>query len=122
MMLLPSWETKKSIHEKYKSTCELSGMLSMQVTAFSKIWKMALPFIFIQLPPSDLCSLCQKNTIKVSKMINLEVDIKRERVTEMLKHLKLVEKERSICNESIQLAKQNETSHICQINLDQSIF
>ena len=45
-------------------------------------------------------------------MVILEEKIKRERVTEMLKHLKLVEKESSVYHDSIQLAKQNEISHI----------
>ncbi|XP_047125628.1 uncharacterized protein LOC124807619 [Hydra vulgaris] len=89
--------------------------------AFSKIWKMALPYIVIQRLRSDLCSLCQNNTINMSEIVNLEVEIKRECITEMLEHLKLVEKERSVYHDSIKLAKQNEISHI-SFDYAQQIF
>ena len=111
-MLLPSWESKKEIHAKYVASCEAAGIRSLKRNAFYGIWREALPFIVIQRPRSDLCGLCQKNTMKMSEMANLDDDIKRKRVNEMMQHLKLVEKERSVYHSCIQMAKEKKISHL----------
>jgi len=99
-MLLPSWESKKQIYQKYVAACE-EGNRVLKLSAFVSIWKAALPNIMIQRIRSDLCVVCQKNTMKMSQMANLDDDMKAERVRQMSEHLRLVQQERSQYNELI---------------------
>ena len=106
-MLLPSWESKKEIHQKYVKCTQLQNSTSrvLKLSAFVSIWKAALPNIMIQRPRSDLCVVCQKNTMKMSQMANLDDDVKEERVRQMSEHLHLVQQERTQYNKLIQSAK-----------------
>ena len=106
-MLLPSWETKKQIHEKCVAACK-EGSQILKLSAFVSVWTSVLPNIMIQRPRSDLCVVCQKNTMKMSQMVNLDDDVKVERVKHMSEHLRLVlvQLERAQYNDVIQSAKE----------------
>ena len=119
-MLLPSWESEKDIHAKYVASCETAGIRSLKRNTFYGIWREARSFaIYCNSKTwSDLCGLCQKNTMKISEMANLDDDIKRICVNEMMQHLKLVEKERSVYHTCIQMAKEKKSNTFHSIMLN----
>uniref|UniRef100_A0A7M5XGV4 DUF7869 domain-containing protein n=2 Tax=Clytia hemisphaerica TaxID=252671 RepID=A0A7M5XGV4_9CNID len=60
LLLIPSFETKESVHNQYKALCEGNGFEFMGFTSFCELWKSQLPNIIITKPMGDLCWVCQQ--------------------------------------------------------------
>ena len=105
LQLLPSWETKKQIHDLYKSSCPNDCKL-VGYHSFIRIWKAALPNIVIQLPRTDLCLTCQQDTVKISQLANMDEVTRTERIQKSLDHLNLVKQERQVYVDTIEKCKQ----------------
>ena len=60
LLLIPSFETKESIYDKYKVLCLENNYDSVGSSLFGELWKSQLPNVVISKPMGDLCWVCQQ--------------------------------------------------------------
>ena len=60
LLLIPSFETKESIYDKYKVLCLENNYDSVGSSLFGELWKSQLPIVVISKPMGDLCWVCQQ--------------------------------------------------------------
>lgn len=58
--LLPSSDTKISLHRKYSGICKTNNVQCVGATMLLRIWRTFCSDIVTMKPKSDLCSICQK--------------------------------------------------------------
>ena len=102
--LLPSSNTKASIHRVYEQAAPSAGVTAVLYPKFVEMWNKLRPQMRITKPMTDLCHTCQKNNTSIYRSANLPDDEKSEVVRKQEKHLLDAERERSLyknaCNES----------------------
>ena len=102
--LLPSSNTKASIHRVYEQAAPSAGVTAVLYPKFVEMWNKLRPKRKITKPMTDLCHTCQKNNTSIYRSANLPDDEKSEVVRKQEKHLLDAEWERSLyknaCNES----------------------
>ena len=110
LQLVPSWETKKRIHELYTASCP-SDYKPIGYHSFIRTWKTALPNIVIQLPRSDLCLACQQDIVSISKLANMDKHHRTQRLQKSLDHLNSVKQERQVYLDTIHKCKLVVSGH-----------
>ena len=68
--LLPSSTTKKSIWELYLQAAAASLMRAVGYSTFTSLWRQLLPNIVVMKPMSDLCWVCQQNSVAITRSAN----------------------------------------------------
>ena len=66
LQLLPCSETKCSIYDHYRKSCELGGLSPVSKASFTNIWKDCRPYIADYKPMTDLCDVCQKQGTNIA--------------------------------------------------------
>ena len=110
LQLVPSWETKKRIHELYTASCP-SDYKPIGYHSFIRTWKTALPNIAIQLPRSDLCLACQQDIVSISKLANMDKHHRTQRIQKSPDHLNSVKQERQVYLDTIHKCKLVVSGH-----------
>ena len=102
--LLPSSNTKASIHRLYEQSSLTAGLPVVSYSKFVALWNTIRPQVRITKPMTDLCYTCQKNNTSIYRSANLPDNEKTDIVREQERHLLNAERERSLyksaCNES----------------------
>ena len=76
--LLPSSNTKASIHRVYKCAAASAGVTAISYPKFVEVWNKLRPQVRITKPMTDLCHKCQKNNTSIYRSANLPDDEKSE--------------------------------------------
>ena len=102
--LLPSSNTKASVHRLYEQSAESAGIPVVSYSKFVEVWNKLRPHIRITKPMTDLCHTCQKNNSNIYRSANLPDEEKSAIVRKQERHLLDAERERSLyknlCDES----------------------
>ena len=102
--LLPSSESKASVHRVYEQSARDSDQNFVSYPKFVELWNTLRPIIRITKPMTDLCFTCQKNNTCIFRCANLPDEEKSQIVKQQEEHLLNAERERSFyksaCNES----------------------
>ena len=69
--LLPSSNTKASIHRLYEQSSLTAGLLVASYSKFVDLWNKTRPQVRITKPMTDLCYTCQKNNTSIYRSANL---------------------------------------------------
>ena len=85
--LLPSSNTKASIHRVYEQAAASAGVTAVSYPKFVEMWNKLRPQMRITKPMTDLCHTCQKNNTSIYRSANLPDDEKNEVVHKQEKHL-----------------------------------
>ena len=78
IQLLPSSCTKTSIWLAYSTEAQKRGIKAASRTHFVTLWKQTTPEITICKPMSDLCWVCQCNSISIIRAANKPEDEKSQ--------------------------------------------
>jgi len=87
VLLLPSDQGVYDIHLKYEEAAKLSGMRSISLKTFRRIWNDLCPHIALAKPATDLCQKCQVYANEISKGGRLDDDGKSKLLAEYDKHI-----------------------------------
>lgn len=68
----------QSVWLEYKVACEEVGIRVASYTLFCQMWKDLLPHITVMRPMTDLCLVCQKNSVSIMRAANLPEEEKSE--------------------------------------------
>ena len=103
--LLPSWESKASVHRLYEqSACDSADQNVVSYSKFVELWSTLRPKIRNTKPMTDLYCTCQNNNKRIFRSANLPDEEKSEIVKQQEEHLLNAERKRSFyksaCNES----------------------
>jgi len=101
LKLLPSSMTKKYVYGLYTDSLKDSSTEPLSLRLWYETWIELCGNVVVQLPCTDLCSLCQQNQMTVGKMINLDKDKKLQLIQKCQDHLLTVQKERKNYSEII---------------------
>ena len=63
--LLPSSTTKKTIWNLFLQVAAASLMRAVAYSTFTSLWRQLLPNIVVMKPVSDLCWVCQQNSVAI---------------------------------------------------------
>ena len=74
--LLPSSTTKHSIWELYLQAAAADSMRAVAYSTFTQLWRQLLPNIVVMKPMSDLCWVCQQNSVAITRSANRPVEEK----------------------------------------------
>ena len=74
--LLPSSTTKHSIWELYIQAAAADSMRAVAYSTFTQLWRQLLPNIVVMKPMSDLCWVCQQNSVAITRSANRPVEEK----------------------------------------------
>jgi len=99
ILLLPCGTTKSKVHTLYVQAC--GDNRSMSFAAFTATWRMFLPGICIQKPRTDLCSTCKQQTVSLQKLRSLDEDVRKDLLSQSLKHLEVVSEQRQYYKDCI---------------------
>ena len=94
LKLLPSSMSKKYVYELYRDALKETDDEAISLRLWYQTWHELCGNVVVQLPRTDLCSLCQQNQITVGKMRNLDEDKKLGLIKQCQDHLLCVQKER----------------------------
>ncbi|XP_051153734.1 uncharacterized protein LOC127277001 [Leptopilina boulardi] len=99
--ILPCSMSKSYIFDLYKKAAEETDIEIVGKSTWYDLWNTFCANIVIQKPKTDLCNVCQKQTISLEKMQGLTEEEKREKINESLQHLDNVTTERAYYNTTI---------------------
>ena len=85
--LLPSSNTKASIHRLYEQSTLTAELPVVSYSKFVDLWNKIRPQVRIPKPMTDLCYNCQKNNTGIYRSANLSDDEKTDIVREQERHL-----------------------------------
>ena len=89
-VVIPSFESKASIHKYYLKSCEEANIESAGYSLFCDRWNRLFPNIKVAKPMSDLCWVCQKGNNIIFKSQNKSVAVKSAALQAQQDHLRLV--------------------------------
>ena len=110
VMKLPSYETKKTVYEKYYASCITAKKNPMGRRIFLKTWQKYCPNITSMRPATDLCELCQSNNVLIHRAQNTSDEHKTAALQEAMNHLERAKIQRQHYQQIVQEAKQNPAS------------
>jgi hypothetical protein len=87
VQLLPSNTTKKAVWVQYKISCDQAGLQAAAYTTFAALWRQLTPQIRVMKPMSDLCWVCQKNSVAIMRAANKPESAKSDVRTQLHTHL-----------------------------------
>lgn len=102
LKLLPSHESKSSIHRMYVAACKVDKSQAVKLKPFRKLWAQCCPYIYVQRPMSDLCKTCQSNYVSLSKLTLASEQQKLQQYSKSKAHLDKVLIEREYYKSTIQ--------------------
>ncbi|XP_064651551.1 uncharacterized protein LOC135502539 [Lineus longissimus] len=103
--LLPSHVTKAEVYRLYRTAMRETGLRSVKLSTFRKLWKELLPKIIRTKPMTDLCAVCQSNNYAVFRSANLSEADKSDRLRQQEVHLVTVSKAREYYKGMVSNAK-----------------
>ena len=62
--------TQKAVWVQYKLSCDEAGLQAAAYTTFTSFWRQLAPQIKVMKPMSDLCWVCQKNSMAIMRVAN----------------------------------------------------
>ena len=92
--LLSSSETKANIWRTYNASCESAKKTAVCYSTFLDLWKQLFPNVIVAKPMTDLCALCQQNTAKLQRSVNLPDEEKSAGIKSQQDHLAQAKAER----------------------------
>ena len=112
---LPMWQ-------KYKSACEENQWEAVERSKFYNLWSELSPRISISTPSSDLCFMCEQNTLAIQKSGCLSREENSERLESAQEHLRRAKTERDYYNSQVEAAenaeKKTSSSRIAHYSYD----
>ncbi|XP_046553881.1 uncharacterized protein LOC124263346 [Haliotis rubra] len=94
LKLLPSHMTKKLVYGKYEDACHDTDEEPVSVHTWYATWMLFCSHIVIQRPRTDLCAVCQQNSMTMSKLKTFCDNKKRELAKRVVEHIDQVTSER----------------------------
>ena len=70
IQLLPSSTTKHKVWELYQQAAATGSTRPVCYSIFTSLWRQLLPQVVVMKPMSDLCWLCQQNSIAITRSAN----------------------------------------------------
>ena len=115
LQLLPSSTSKKVIWQIYlEASNKYTKVQAVAYCTFCKLWQIMLPQILLMKPMTDLCWTCQQNSAAILKASNCPELEKSAAVKEALKHLELVQCERSFYKTTCDQCKREVQEHFTE--------
>lgn len=110
LMILPCTMKKKCIYELYKKATDDTEVKPIGRTWWYDLWNEFCGNVVIQKPRTDLCNICQQQTVSLGTLQALGEDEKMQRIKRSLEHLETVQVERIYYNSVILECKGELTS------------
>lgn len=93
VMLLPSSETKSAVYRRFDKDCLTEDKIAMKT--FYKIWMKYCPYISPMKPKTDLCDVCQQNTLMLRRVLEeSDSDTKEAKLRMAVTHLDHAKRQR----------------------------
>ena len=102
-ILLPCSDSKASIYNKYKESCEEADKRHVGSTVFYEVWNSCVPHIEFIKPKTDLCKTCFELRENIAGAVN-ECD-KLEMTQKLVTHLEVSREEREFYKQCTQNAR-----------------
>ena len=74
IQLLPSSTTKRAVWEMFQNSSTATSTRAVSYPTFCKVWKKFVGHIIVSKPMTDLCAVCQKNSVTILWSANLNED------------------------------------------------
>lgn len=119
MVKLPSSETKMSVYRRYIAACEEEKTEKISRSLFYKLWAQYCPFILTMKPASDLCDICQQNSLIVQRsLLEDDLDTKEGKFRLILDHLERAKLQRTFYQESCLKSQEADNGTILVLSFD----
>ena len=102
-ILLPCSDSKSSVYDKYKESCEEAEKIHVGSTVFYEVWNSCVPHIEFIKPKTDLCKTCFELREDIAGAVN-ECD-KIELTQKLVTHLEVSRQERDFYKTCTQNAR-----------------
>lgn len=99
--ILPCSMSKLYVFDLYKKAADETDIEIVGKTTWYDLWNTFCANIVIQKPRTDLCNVCQKQTVSLGQMQGLTEEEKREKINESPQHLDNITTERAYYNTTI---------------------